>query len=353
MAGNTFGELFSVTTFGESHGIAIGCVVDGCPPGIILSENDIQPELDKRRPGAIKETSQRQELDQVEILSGVFESKTTGAPIALLIKNVDAKPQHYEDIKNKFRPGHADFTYHHKYRHRDYRGGGRASARETATRVAAGAIAKKILSPLGIHINAAMVQMGPIFAETIDLKEAKNNALYFADPKKIKDCENLIAQLRSDGDSVGAKLHLIATNVPIGLGEPVFDKLDANIAHAMMSIPAIKSVEIGDGVEVANQLGSEHRDEITPTGFSSNHSGGTLGGISSGQDIVVKIAVKPPSSIRIPGNTIDTEGNPCEIVTTGRHDPCVGIRAVPVAEAMMALVLVDLYLKHHLCLGPP
>lgn len=346
MPGNSFGHLFRVTTFGESHGAAIGCIIDGCPPGLALTEKDIQPELDRRRPGASKHTSQRQEKDVVEILSGTFEGKTTGAPIGLLIKNTDAKPHHYDDIKNKFRPGHADYTYHHKYGHRDYRGGGRASARETAMRVAAGAIAKKFLGLQNIRIMGGLVQIGPIFAENIQHECANDNALFFADPNKVPECETLIEQLRVEGDSIGAKLEIVGKNMLVGLGEPVFDKLDADIAYAMMSIPAVKSVEIGAGVGVASQRGSEHRDEITPDGFSSNNAGGTLGGISSGQDLIVRVAVKPPSSIRIPGKTIDLEGRACEIVTTGRHDPCVGIRAVPVTEAMLALVLMDHYLRN-------
>lgn len=337
--------MFCVTTFGESHGDAIGCVIDGCPPGLILSEQDIQPDLDRRRPGVLKHTSQRQEKDQVKILSGIFEGKTTGTPIALLIPNENAKPQHYEDIKNKFRPGHADYTYYKKYGIRDYRGGGRASGRETATRVAAGAIAKKYLKQHGIEINAALIQIGDIKADVFDLENAKNNSLYFSDLQKISECETYIDELRRDGDSIGSKIQIIAKNIMPGLGEPVFDKLDADIAFAMMSIPAVKAVEIGAGIACVQQRGSEHRDEITPEGFLSNHSGGTLGGISSGQDIIVTISVKPAASIRIPGKTIDLDNRICDIVTTGRHDPCVGIRAVPVAEAMLALVLIDHLLR--------
>ncbi len=334
-----------MTTFGESHGEAIGCVVDGCPPGLALSESDIQPDLDRRRPGVLKHTSQRQETDQVKILSGTFEGKTTGTPIALMIPNQNAKPQHYEENKNKFRPGHADYTYYKKYGIRDHRGGGRASARETASRVAAGAIAKKYLKQFGIDIQAALIQIGNIQAEKFEIENAKNNSMYFSDLQKIAECEAYIENLRREGDSIGSKILIVAKNIMLGLGEPVFDKLDADIAFAMMSIPAVKAVEIGAGTACVQQRGSEHRDEITPEGFLTNHSGGTLGGISSGQDIIVTISVKPAPSIRIPGKTIDLDNRICDIVTTGRHDPCVGIRAVPVSEAMLALVLIDHLLR--------
>lgn len=345
MPGNTFGNLFRLTTFGESHGSAIGAVIDGCPAGLMLSAQDIQTELDRRRPGQSQYTAQRHEHDAVEILSGVFEGLTTGTPIALLIKNNDARSKNYDHIKNEFRPGHADYTYHHKYGVRDYRGGGRASARETAMRVAAGAIAKKFLSQQGIKIQGYLAAMGNIHADPIDLSIVNDNAFFCADLGKVSEMETLITQLRRDGDSIGARVNVIATGVPVGLGEPIYDKISANIASAMMGINAAKGVEIGAGFQAVQQKGSEHRDEITPSGFTKNDAGGVLGGISSGQDIVASVAFKPTSSIRIPAKTIDVEGNACEISTTGRHDPCVGIRAVPVVEAMLALVIMD----HWLC----
>jgi chorismate synthase len=336
-----------VTTFGESHGPALGCVVDGCPPGLSLSEGLIQPFLDKRKPGQSKFTTQRREEDAVQILSGVFEGKTTGTPIALLIQNTDERSRDYEDIKDLFRPGHADFTYHHKYGHRDYRGGGRSSARETAARVAAGAIARLYLSThLNIEIVGYLQQMGDLVLDFEDEQEINNNPFFCPNSKQITDLAAYIDRLRKQGDSVGARIKVMARGVPVGLGDPVFDKLDATMAYAMMSINAVKGVEIGSGFEVVNQFGSVHRDQITSQGFLSNHAGGILGGISTGQTIDVSMALKPTSSITTPGQTINTLGEEQTIITKGRHDPCVGIRAVPIAEAMMALVLMDHYLRH-------
>lgn len=347
MSGNSIGRLFVVTTAGESHGPALVAIIDGCPPGLDLAEADIQFEVDRRKTGKSSYTSQRHESDQVKILSGVFEGKTTGTPIALLIENEDQRSRDYAVIQHLFRPGHADFTYFKKYGIRDYRGGGRSSARETVMRVAAGAIAKKYLKEkLGVVIQGYTQSVGPIEAETIDLSIVEHNPFFFPDAEKIVKLEELITALRRDGDSIGARVNVIAKQVPIGLGEPIFEKLDAMIAAAMMSINAVKAVEIGDGFRVAKQRGSEHRDEIRHDGFQSNHAGGTLGGISSGQDIKVSIAFKPASSIRIPGNTIDDTGHETQVITTGRHDPCVGLRAIPIAEAMLALVLMDQYLRH-------
>lgn len=347
MSGNTFGKLFTLTTFGESHGPALGGIVDGCPPGLLLSAKDLQPDLDRRRPGTSRFTTQRKEADQVKILSGIFEGKTTGTSIGLLIENIDHKSKDYEEIKNLFRPGHGDYTYWKKYGIRDYRGGGRASARETTIRVAAGAIAKKYLrEKCGIEIHGYVAQIGSIKFSKFDWQEVEKNPFFFPDVDKVPELENLITQLRRDGDSIGARINVVATGVPLGLGEPVFDKLDADIASAMMGINAVKAVEIGAGFASVTQTGSEHRDEITPKGFLSNNAGGILAGISTGQDILVSIALKPASSIRIPGRTIDTQGKPAEIVTKGRHDPCVGIRATPIAEAMLALVLMDHWLRH-------
>ena len=352
MAGNTFGQLFAVTNFGESHGPAIGCVIDGCPPGFALSEDLIQPYLDKRRPGQSKFTTQRREPDKVEILSGIFEGKTTGTPIALVIHNVDQRSKDYSDIKDKFRPGHADFTYHHKYGIRDYRGGGRSSARETATRVAAGSVARIILKQvLGLEITGYLAQLGPIKLDVEMPEEAGKNAFFCPNNHQILQLEETITQLRKECDSIGARVNVMATGVPIGLGEPVFDRLDADIAHAMMSINAVKAVEIGAGFECITQKGSEHRDEITQAGFLSNHAGGILGGISSGQAIEVSIALKPTSSIFKPGKTINTAGEEVEVSTKGRHDPCVGIRAVPIAEAMLAMVLMDHWLRQRALRG--
>lgn len=347
MAGNSFGQLFRVTTFGESHGLALGAVVDGCPPGLEISEADLQGDLDRRKPGTSRYTTPRREPDEVKILSGVFEGKTTGTSIGLLIENTDQRSKDYSDIKDLFRPGHADYTYHQKYGQRDYRGGGRSSARETAMRVAAGAIAKKYLKKVyGIEITGFLSQLGPIKAEAFDAAQIEQNPFFFPDAGKLEELDQYMRDLKKEGNSIGAKVQVIARNVPVGLGEPVFDRLDADIAHAMMGINAVKGVEIGDGFAVVEQKGSEHRDEMTPAGFASNHAGGILGGISSGQDIVVSMALKPTSSITVPGKTINTEGEAIEMITKGRHDPCVGIRAVPIAEAMLALVLMDHLLRH-------
>jgi len=347
MPGNSFGQLFSVTTFGESHGAALGAIIDGCPPKISLSSADLQKDLERRKPGQSKFTSQRKEKDQVRILSGVFNGETTGTPIGLLIENADHKSKDYENIKNLFRPGHADFTYFHKYGIRDYKGGGRASARETVMRVAAGAIAKKILQQyLGVNIFGYVSQIGNIHLNCSDRNAIEHNPFFCADPDKIPELETLIHQIRKQGDSIGAKVEVVAEHVPIGLGEPVFNRLDADIAQAMMSINAVKAVGIGDGFDVVSQTGSEHRDEYTQNeGFLSNHAGGILGGISSGQSIIASVAFKPASSILKPGRSVDIKGNDVSVVTTGRHDPCVGIRGVPIAEAMLALVLVDHYLR--------
>ena len=345
MSGNSFGKLFTVTTFGESHGPALGAIVDGCPPGLELSEADLQGDLDRRKPGTSRHTTQRREADQVRILSGVFEGRTTGTPIGLLIENTDQRSKDYSDIMDRFRPGHADYTYHQKYGVRDYRGGGRSSARETAMRVAAGGIAKKYLAGQGITIRGYLSQLGPIKAEAFDWNEVGNNPFFCPDAGKVAEMEAYMDALRKEGDSIGAKVTVVAEGVPPGLGEPIFDRLDAELAHALMSINAVKGVEIGAGFDCVTQKGTEHRDEITPEGFLSNHAGGILGGISSGQDIVASIAMKPTSSLRIPGRSVNVNGEPVEVVTTGRHDPCVGIRATPIAEAMMALVLMDHFLR--------
>ena len=346
MSGNSFGRLFVVSTFGESHGRALGCVVDGCPPGMELSESDIQVDLDRRRPGRSRHTTQRKEPDQVQILSGVFEGKTTGTPIGLLIENVDQRSRDYGDIKDKFRPGHADYTYQQKYGIRDYRGGGRSSARETSMRVAAGAIARKFLrEKLGVEIRGYLAQLGPIKLAGTDLSIVNDNPFFCADPGRMDELAKFMDDLREQGDSIGAKISVRASNLPPGLGEPVFDKLGADIAHGLMSINAVKGVEIGAGFAAITQRGSEHRDEIGPDGFSKNDAGGTLGGISSGQDLLASIALKPTSSISVPGKTIDSSGKQTEIVTKGRHDPCVGLRATPIAEAMVALVLMDHFLR--------
>ncbi len=347
MPGSSIGSMFRVTTFGESHGPALGCVVDGCPPGLELSEADLQVDLDRRRPGTSKYTTQRKEADLVRILSGVFEGKTTGTSIGLLIENTDQKSKDYGDIKDVFRPAHADYAYHKKYGVRDYRGGGRASARETAMRVAAGGIAKKYLkTSAGIEVRGYLSQMGDIKIDTIDWDLVNKNPFFCPDAGKIAELESLVDQLRRDGDSIGAKITVLAQGMIPGLGEPVFEKLDANIAHAMMGINAVKGVEIGSGFESISQRGSEHRDEMSPQGFITNNAGGILGGISSGQDIVVNLALKPTSSITQPGQTIDVNGQPAEVVTKGRHDPCVGVRATPIAEAMLAIVLMDHLLRH-------
>ncbi|SDM78453.1 chorismate synthase [Franzmannia pantelleriensis] len=346
MSGNTFGKLFTVTTFGESHGPALGAIIDGCPPGLALSEADLQRDLDRRRPGTSRHTTQRREPDQVRILSGVFEGVTTGTSIGLLIENTDQRSKDYSKIKDQFRPAHADYTYHHKYGVRDYRGGGRSSARETAMRVAAGAIAKKYLATLGIQVRGYMSQLGPIEIDFKHWQAVRENAFFCPDPDKVPELEAYMDQLRRDQDSVGAKISVVADGLPPGLGEPVFDRLDADLAHGLMSINAVKGVEIGDGFASVAQRGSEHRDEMTPDGFLSNHAGGVLGGISSGQPLIAHLALKPTSSITTPGRSIDVHGNPVEVVTKGRHDPCVGIRATPIAEAMMALTLIDHLLRH-------
>lgn len=345
MAGNSFGVLFTVTTSGESHGPALTAIVDGCPPGLELTEADLQFELDRRKPGQSRYTTARREADEVEILSGVFEGKTTGTPIALLIRNTDQRSRDYSDIKDLYRPGHADYTYDQKYGVRDYRGGGRSSARETAMRVAAGAIARKFLAQQGIRIHAGMTQMGDIYAEQYDFAAARENSFFFTDPNKLDELDASIRELLKAGDSVGARIRVVAEGMPAGLGEPVFDRLDADIAKALMSINAVKAVSIGGGFDVAAQRGSIHRDAMTPEGFASNHAGGVLGGISSGQPLVADIALKPTSSITAPGHTINKQGEAQSISTKGRHDPCVGIRAVPIAEAMLALVVMDHWLR--------
>jgi chorismate synthase len=347
VAGNTIGQAFSVTSFGESHGTAIGCIVDGCPPGLELSEADLQKDLDRRRPGQSRYTTQRKEPDEVKILSGIFEGRTTGTPIGLIIYNEDQKSRDYTENADRFRPGHADYTYQQKFGFRDYRGGGRSSARETAMRVAAAGIAKKYLATrLGIEVYGYLAQMGDIAIDAFDRNEIGNNPFFCPDAARVGEMEDLITLLRKEGDSVGARINVVATGVPPGWGEPVFDRLDADIAKAMMCINAVKAVEIGAGFRSVSQRGSEHRDLIYPNGFETNNAGGVLGGISSGQDILVSMALKPTSSITISGATVDVEGKPTEIVTKGRHDPCVGIRATPIGEAMLALVLMDHYIRH-------
>ena len=346
MAGNTFGQSFTVTTFGESHGPALGAVVDGCPPGLPLAEADLQRDLDRRRPGQSKYTTQRREPDRARILSGVFEGVTTGTPIGLAIENVDQRPRDYGRIQTQYRPAHADYTYHAKYGVRDHRGGGRASARETAMRVAAGAIARKYLAAnAGTTIRAHLAQIGDLTLNVADLDAVDDNPFFCPDPAAVDDIAALIDALRREGDSIGAKVTVTARNVPVGLGEPVFGKLDADLAGALMGVNAVKGVEIGAGFAAVRQRGSEHRDERDRGGFLSNNAGGVLGGISSGQDIVASIALKPTSSITKPGRGMDAQGREVEVVTTGRHDPCVGIRAVPIAEAMVALVLMDHLLR--------
>ncbi|MBE2895356.1 chorismate synthase [Pasteurellaceae bacterium HPA106] len=351
MAGNSIGQLFRVTTFGESHGVALGCIVDGVPPGLELCEADMQHDLNRRKPGTSRYTTPRREDDEVQILSGVFEGKTTGTSIGLVIKNADQRSKDYGDIKDKFRPGHADYTYQQKYGLRDYRGGGRSSARETAMRVAAGAIAKKYLKVhFGVQINAFLSQMGDVKIneqplDAIDWDAVNSNPFFCPDQSAVEQFDQLIRALKKEGNSIGAKLTVVAQNVPVGLGEPVFDRLDADLAHALMSINAVKGVEIGDGFAVVSQKGTAHRDEMTPEGFCSNHAGGILGGISTGQPIIAHIALKPTSSITVPGRSVDVNNQAVEVVTRGRHDPCVGIRAVPIAEAMMAIVLLDHLLR--------
>ncbi|SIS58172.1 chorismate synthase [Neptunomonas antarctica] len=348
MSGNSFGKLFTVTSFGESHGPALGCIIDGCPPGIEISEADLQRDLDRRKPGTSRHTTQRREADEVKILSGVFEGKTTGTSIGLLIENTDQRSKDYSNIAETFRPAHADYVYTHKYGFRDYRGGGRSSARETAMRVAAGGIAKKYLASKGVEIRGYLSQLGPITIDyaNFDWDQVDQNAFFSPDANAAKLMEVYMDDLRKEGNSVGAKISVVASGVPVGLGEPIFDRLDAELAHALMSINAVKGIEIGDGFAVVEQKGTEHRDEMTPEGFLSNHSGGILGGISTGQEIVAHIALKPTSSLRLPGRSVNIKGEPIEVITKGRHDPCVGIRATPIAEAMMAMVLMDHFLRH-------
>lgn len=346
MSGNTIGKIFTVTTFGESHGKAIGCVIDGCPPGLLLSELDIQPALDKRRPGSSKYTTQRKEEDIVEILSGVFEGKTTGTPIGLIIHNKDQKSKDYDSLKDIFRPSHADYTYTQKYGFRDHRGGGRSSARETAMRVAAGSIAMKYLSEKGISVKGFLSEIGALKVSSIDLNEINNNPFFCPDKNLVKEIAHLIDILRDEGDSIGARISVNVSGMPTGLGEPVFDKLDAELAHGLMSINAVKGIEIGNGFSVISEKGSEHRDEISPEGFTSNSSGGIAGGISTGQDLIISIALKPTSSIAKEGNTVDKQGNATKVEAKGRHDPCVGIRATPIAEAMVSIILMDHYLRN-------
>ena len=347
MSGSTFGELFRVTNFGESHGPAIGCVIDGCPPGMALSEADIQPELDRRRPGTSRHVTQRQEADQVEILSGVYEGQTTGTPICLLIRNTDARSKDYGNLLDTFRPGHADYTYWRKYGLRDPRGGGRSSARLTAPMVAAGAVARKWLGQhMGIRFSGWMTALGELEIPFENESHIPHNAFFAANASRIAELEAHMDALRKAGDSCGARIRVVARGLPPGLGEPLFDKLDADIAWAMMGLNAVKGVEIGDGFDVVAQKGSEHGDELTPEGFATNHAGGVLGGISTGQDLVVTLAIKPTSSIRTPRRSIDRQGQPNEVQTLGRHDPCVGIRATPIAEALLALVVMDHALRH-------
>ncbi len=346
MSGNSIGKLFTVTTFGESHGQAIGCIVDGCPPGLELTEADLQPDLDRRKPGTSRHTTQRREDDVVQILSGVFEGKTTGTPIGLLINNTDQRSKDYSEIAAKFRPGHADYTYIQKYGVRDYRGGGRSSARETAMRVAAGAVAKKYLEQVhGIRVRGYLSALGPVKPATFDWDEVENNPFFCPDSGKVAEMEKYMDALRKEGNSIGAEITVIAEGMPAGLGEPVFDRLDAEIAHSLMSINAAKGVEIGAGFECVTQKGTEHRDEMTPEGFLSNNAGGILGGISSGQDIIARVAFKATSSIRLSGSTVDVSGQATDVITKGRHDPCVGIRATPICEAMLAITIMDHVLR--------
>ena len=347
MSGNSFGNSFIVTTFGESHGVALGCVIDGCPPGLDLCEEDIQKELDKRKPGSSKYTTQRKEDDEVEILSGVFEEKTTGTPIGLLIRNKDQKSKDYDDLKDVFRPSHADYVYSKKYGFRDHRGGGRSSARETAMRVAAGAVAKKyLIERLNISVTGYLSQIGSIKINSIDLSEINNNPFFCPDKNVLKDIENLIDELRKEGDSIGAKIEVVVSNLPVGLGEPVFDKLEADLAKGLMSINAVKGFEVGKGFDLVSAKGSESRDEMSPDGYLSNNSGGISGGISTGQDVNVSIVLKPTSSINKEGQTINSSGESQQIQVKGRHDPCVGVRATPIAEAMTALVIMDHFLRN-------
>lgn len=347
MSGNTFGKSFCVTSFGESHGPAIGCVVDGCPPGLAISEADIQRDLDRRKPGQSKYVTQRKEPDEVRILSGVHDGVTTGTPIALVIENTDQRSRDYAKIEDVFRPNHADYAYMQKYGRRDHRGGGRSSARETAVRVAAGALARKFLSErFGIEVRGCLSRIGPYSFEARDWSAVNQNPFFCPQPEQVPELENYINKIRKQGDSIGAEIYVEAVGVPAGWGEPVFDRLDADLAHALMSINAVKAVAIGDGFDVVNQLGSQHRDEMSPQGFLSNHSGGVAGGISTGQSVTARMALKPTSSIIVPGQTINAQGESAQVRTTGRHDPCVGIRATPIAEAMLALVLIDHCLRN-------
>jgi len=347
MGSNTFGRLFAVTTFGESHGPAIGCVVDGCPPGLALAAEDFLADLERRSSGRSRHVSQRREADELKILSGVFEGRTTGTPIALLIENTDARPKDYGDLADRFRPGHADYTYHAKYGHRDYRGGGRSSARETTMRVAAAVIARKWLRErFGVEVRGWLSAIGDITPGRFDLNAVEGNAFFWPDPDQVPELEDFIKRLRKSGDSVGARVDVMATGVPRGLGEPVYGKLDAELAGALMGINAVKGVEIGAGFRSVVQLGTEHRDEITPEGFQGNQAGGVLGGISTGQPLTASVAFKPASSLRLPARSVDVHGNPVQVVTKGRHDPCVGIRATPIVEAMVLLVLMDQVLRH-------
>jgi chorismate synthase len=347
VSGNSFGKIFTLTTAGESHGEALIGIVDGCPPGMHLSEADLQGDLNLRKPGTSRHTTQRREEDIVKILSGTFEGVTTGTPIALIIQNTDQRSKDYSNIANSFRPGHADYTYQQKYGIRDYRGGGRSSARETAMRVAAGGIAKKYLQEkYGVKIRGYLAQLGPITIESFDWNEVHNNPFFCPDAAKVNELETYMDALRKSGDSIGARINIVATGMPVGLGEPIFDRLEADVAHAMMSINAVKGIEIGAGFNAITQKGSEHRDPLTPEGFTSNNAGGTLGGISSGQDLLVSIALKPTSSLRLPVKSIDVNGEVDEVITKGRHDPCVGVRATPIAEAMLALTLMDHALRH-------
>lgn len=347
MSGNSIGKLFCVTSFGESHGAAIGCIIDGCPPGMPLSEADIQPDLDRRRPGTSRHTTQRREPDRVQILSGVFEGRTTGTPIGLIIHNQDQRSKDYGEILDRFRPGHADYTYLQKYGIRDHRGGGRSSARETAMRVAAGAVAKKYLrESIGVEVRGYLSRLGPLAPEQFDWRQVPLNPFFFPDAGKVPELEAYMDELRKEGNSIGAEITVVADGIPPGLGEPIFDRLDAEIAHALMSINAAKGVEIGAGFAAVEQKGTEHRDEMTPQGFLSNNAGGILGGISTGQNIVARVAFKPTSSIRLGGRTVNASGEAVDVVTKGRHDPCVGIRATPIVEAMLAITLLDHLLRH-------
>ncbi|HET6369941.1 MAG TPA: chorismate synthase [Nitrospiria bacterium] len=348
MSGNSFGQVFRVTTFGESHGVALGTIIDGCPAGLPISEEEIQLDLDRRKPGQNKLVTQRKESDRVRLLSGIFEGRTTGTPIGLIVYNEDARSKDYDYIKDLFRPGHADYTYFKKYGFRDYRGGGRSSARETVGRVAAGAVARKLLARERIEIIGYVVQVGSVRIKKVDYSEIRRNALFCPDAEAALEMEEVIRKVQSEKDSIGAMIEVVARGVPAGLGEPVFEKLDAVLAGAMMSINAVKGIEIGAGFRVAGMKGSENCDPITPSGFKSNNAGGILGGISNGDDIVVRLAVKPTSSIAVEQETIDVHGNPAKVATKGRHDPCVGLRAVPIAEAMMALALADFYLRNKL-----